>query len=110
MTEAGPEFVRRPVLVCFSHLRWNFVFQRPQHLMSRFAREYRVFFWEEPTFEADLEEACLERADGGFGVTVLTPRLPEGLAPGRIEACLESLLRACPEFAEPGLVRWYYTP
>jgi UDP-galactopyranose mutase len=24
-------------LVCFSHLRWNFVFQRPQHLMSRFA-------------------------------------------------------------------------
>ena len=29
----------RPTLVCFSHLRWDFVFQRPQHLMSRFARE-----------------------------------------------------------------------
>ena len=29
-------------LVCFSHLRWNFVFQRPQHLMSRFARDMTV--------------------------------------------------------------------
>src|SRR6185503_1618342 len=35
-------------LVCFSHLRWNFVFQRPQHLMSRFAHEMTVIFWEEP--------------------------------------------------------------
>ena len=35
-------------LVCFSHLRWDFVYQRPQHLMSRFAREGRVFFVEEP--------------------------------------------------------------
>jgi UDP-galactopyranose mutase len=32
-------------LICFSHLRWNFVFQRPQHLMSRFAREMTVIFW-----------------------------------------------------------------
>src|ERR687893_1400594 len=35
-------------LICFSHLRWNFVFQRPQHLMSRFARDMAVVFWEEP--------------------------------------------------------------
>ncbi len=35
-------------LVCFSHLRWNFVYQRPQHLLSRFANHYRVFFIEEP--------------------------------------------------------------
>ena len=32
-------------LICFSHLRWNFVFQRPQHLMSRFAHEMNVIFW-----------------------------------------------------------------
>jgi UDP-galactopyranose mutase len=32
-------------LLCFSQLRWNFVFQRPQHLMSRFAREMNVIFW-----------------------------------------------------------------
>ena len=35
-----------PDLICFSHLRWNFVFQRPQHLMSRYARAHRVFFVE----------------------------------------------------------------
>jgi UDP-galactopyranose mutase len=30
--------VATTTLVCFSHLRWDFVYQRPQHLMSRFAR------------------------------------------------------------------------
>ena len=39
-------------IVCFSHLRWNFVYQRPQHLLSRFARNRRVFYIEEPFFEA----------------------------------------------------------
>ena len=28
------------LLLCLSHLRWDFVFQRPQHLMSRFARTH----------------------------------------------------------------------
>ena len=42
-----------PDLICLSHLRWNFVFQRPQHLMSRFARDRRVFFVEEPVFDAE---------------------------------------------------------
>ncbi len=37
-------------LVCFSHLRWDFVYQRPQHLMSRFAKQFRVFFIEEPVY------------------------------------------------------------
>lgn len=38
-------------VVCLSHLRWNFVYQRPQHLLSRFAQnDHRVFFFEEPIF------------------------------------------------------------
>jgi glycosyltransferase involved in cell wall biosynthesis len=36
--------------VCLSHLRWDFVYQRPQHLLSRFARNGRVFFFEEPFY------------------------------------------------------------
>jgi hypothetical protein len=40
-------------LVCLSHLRWNFVFQRPQHLLTRFAQGQRVFFIEEPIFSLD---------------------------------------------------------
>jgi len=39
-------------VICFSHLRWNFVFQRPQHLLSRCARDRRVFFVEEPVVDA----------------------------------------------------------
>src|SRR5688500_15070030 len=35
-------------LIVFSHLRWNFVYQRPQHLLSRLARRYRIHFFEEP--------------------------------------------------------------
>ena len=35
-------------LMCFSHLKWDFVYQRPQHLMTRLAQHYRVFFFEEP--------------------------------------------------------------
>lgn len=35
-------------LIVFSHLRWDFVFQRPQHLLTRLARRYRVYFFEEP--------------------------------------------------------------
>src|ERR671912_376468 len=37
-----------PDLVCLSHLRWDFVYQRPQHLLSRCAAGRRVFFVEEP--------------------------------------------------------------
>ena len=45
-----------PDLLCFSHLRWDFVFQRPQHLMTRFAKGRRVVFWEEPV--AGTLESC----------------------------------------------------
>ena len=61
-------------LICFSHLRWNFVFQRPQHLLSRIAAERRVFFVEEPLYEG--EQATLEVRREPTGVTVVVPRLP----------------------------------
>lgn len=35
-------------IIVFSHLRWNFVFQRPQHLLTRLAQRYRIYFFEEP--------------------------------------------------------------
>ena len=47
-----------PDLVVLSHLRWDFVFQRPQHLMTRAARQRRTFFVEEPIF-GDLQRASL---------------------------------------------------
>jgi UDP-galactopyranose mutase len=98
-------------LICFSHLRWNFVFQRPQHLMSRFARTGRVVYWEEP--EAALPEcepALGIRTCAETGVVVVTPSLPEGMAEEARLATLRRLLDAFLAEEEGPLVRWYYTP
>ncbi|HEY2368763.1 MAG TPA: glycosyltransferase family 1 protein, partial [Polyangiaceae bacterium] len=60
-------------IVCLSHLRWGFVYQRPNHLMSRFARERRTFFFEEPIFDAS--EAQLEMKRVSDNLIVVTPHL-----------------------------------
>lgn len=44
-------------LVCISHLRWDFVWQRPQHLLGRLAKDYRVIFVEEPVTNTDMTAA-----------------------------------------------------
>lgn len=60
-------------VVCFSHLRWSFVFQRPQHLLSRCARERRVFFVEEPMFSAEhTGPARLTTSLSPEGVTIVS--------------------------------------
>src|ERR1700722_2083315 len=64
-----------PDLLCLSHLRWNFVFQRPQHLMSRFARERRVFYWEEPLHDSHTPLLTTYTCPK-TNVTVVTPHLP----------------------------------
>jgi glycosyltransferase involved in cell wall biosynthesis len=57
-------------LVCLSHLRWNFVFQRPQHLMTRLAAHHRVFFVEEPRFEDGPDRLQLTEVEAGVNVAV----------------------------------------
>ena len=70
----NPETNTMPHLLVFSHLRWNFVFQRPQHLLSRLAREFPVVFVEEP-MRCD-GPAWLERSSPVPGVEVLRPHTP----------------------------------
>ena len=53
-------------VVVLSHLRWDFVWQRPQHLLSRCARERRVFFFEEVRYEAELGLDVRETESGVF--------------------------------------------
>jgi glycosyltransferase involved in cell wall biosynthesis len=43
-------------LVCVSHLRWEFVWQRPQHLLSRLAQNFQVVLVEEPVTSTDILE------------------------------------------------------
>lgn len=61
------------MLLCFSHLRWDFVTQRPQHLMSRFARDMRVVVWEEPHYIQGQGPRLDLRLDEATGVTVAVP-------------------------------------
>lgn len=108
--EAPGRSVERPALICFSHLRWHFVFQRPQHLMTRFAATMRVFFHEEPVF-GGTEEPVLERHAAQNGVVILVPRLPHGLDERAQTEAMRSLLDrfvAAERIAAP--VLWYYTP
>ena len=99
-------------LICFSHLRWNFVFQRPQHLMCRFAREMNVIFWEEPCEIGRRETAYLQvrEADNANGVRIVVPHLPEGMPEDAREAALKRLLGAHVASLRGDLIAWYYTP
>jgi len=92
-----------------SHLRWDFVWQRPHHLLSRCAREREVIFFEEPL--DDAVEPWLERFEGRGGVVVARPHLRAGTPPDEAAAIQEHFLRTL--IAEHGLdryVAWYYTP
>ena len=97
-------------LVCFSHLRWDFVFQRPQHLLTRCARDRRVFFIEEPVFGNGSMR--LDVRDAEAGVRVVVPTLPEGL---RSEIAINAVMKEMTRqlFQEHNIneyVFWYYTP
>src|SRR5690349_20043880 len=69
-----------PDLLCVSHLRWDFVFQRPQHLMTRWAKHARVFYVEEP-IEHDGDQPRLEVRPYNEQLTVAAPRIPGGSSP-----------------------------
>jgi len=102
---------RRPAfdVVVLSHLRWNFVFQRPQHLLSRCARQHRVFFVEEP-IPSD-GPARMEISTPRPGVWVAAPHLPEGTSPLESETIQRRLLDALlAERRVRSFVLWYYTP
>jgi len=111
-----------PDLVCLSHLRWNFVVQRPQHLLTRCAQARRVFFIEEPIFSTDTSVPPeTAKAIGGVGwldvtrhesgVWVVVPHLREGLSEEAVNAAQQVLLDAL--FAKHEISKyicWYYTP
>lgn len=103
MKQAGPD------LLCFSHLRWNFVFQRPNHLMSRFAQERRVYFVEEPVFEDRPPRLDARHVEANL--TVIVPHLRRRAEPEEALAqqrhLLNSLVRE-QDIRQP--ILWLYTP
>jgi glycosyltransferase involved in cell wall biosynthesis len=98
-------------VVCLSHLRWNFVFQRPQHLMTRWAKHGRVFYFEEPLEQDGDQAPRLDVIRQDEQLTVLLPRLPRATSPENARRIQTELLH---EFVEDQRLRdfvlWYYTP
>jgi len=97
-------------LLCFSHLRWNFVFQRPQHLMSLFARELNVYILEEPIFDT-FETPYLTHERQHDNLYVLTPHLSNGITAGEAQVEMRDLLdQFLGRVNLSDWVFWYYTP
>lgn len=99
-----------PLLICFSHLRWDFVFQRPQHLMTRAAADFTVVFFEEPVFET-IPSHLLRRKAVAPGLEVATPILPHLGSEIEVDRAIAILLENLVAGIEHDqLVTWYYTP
>jgi len=99
--------MQRSDVLCFSHLRWNFVYQRPNHLMTRCARERRVLFIEEPM--PDASQAYLERIPVGDRLLRVVPHVPADL-PEETEILRHMLADLCNELEIEGPTHWFYTP
>jgi len=96
-------------VLCFSHLRWDFVYQRPQHLLSRFSQQHRVFFFEEPIF--DSAEPRLDVSKRDHGLHVVVPHLPGGMDPQSVIRTQRELLDVM--VREQGIEQylvWCYAP
>ena len=112
--DSNPLTYSLPDLVCFAHLHWDFVWQRPQHLLTRFAQHGRVFYVEDAFFHADdLVEPHMEVKERQNGVKVLVVHLPHRLRGDEAAADQAQFGVLSRFFAENGLEKyafWYYTP
>lgn len=101
--------IARPTLIALSHLRWDFVFQRPQHLLTRAARTYDVIVVEEPIF-TDAAVPGVIVLDRGANLRVVQPTLPHGTdtaaAVDHQRAVLDDLVAS----AAGPVTLWFYTP
>lgn len=99
-------------IVVFSHLRWNFVYQRPQHLISRLAAKRPVFFIEEPEFDSTGVPRW-DRSNPVPGLEVLRPRSPvetPGFHPEQLPALEPLMAQLRRELEGKSVVAWLYTP
>lgn len=44
----GADFHKDYDIIVFCHLRWDFVYQRPQHIISRLSKKFKILVVEEP--------------------------------------------------------------
>lgn len=103
-----PEPLQIKNLICFSHLRWDFVYQRPQHLLSRFSTKYPVYFIEEPIV-GPFEKPILSIDKKEDNLFIIKPHFPHATPHEEFIGLQKQLLD---EFIadKTDLLLWYYTP
>jgi UDP-galactopyranose mutase len=98
-------------LLVFSHLRWDFVFQRPQHLLSRLAKDYRVLYFEEPV--RGKQTPFLQRFTPCPNVEVLRPHTTVdavGFHDAQLPELKPLLAEYLSDFSIDDYLVWFYTP
>jgi UDP-galactopyranose mutase len=96
-------------IIVFCHLRWDFVYQRPQHLLSRLAQNYKIIVIEEPLFYDG--KSFLKSYSPEKNITIYQPHTPvhtrgfhdDQLA--ELEPLVTSLISA-----DENSIAWFYTP
>lgn len=96
-------------IIVFSHLRWDFVYQRPQHLLARLAEHYPIVFVEEPVHHES--ETFFKTYSPAPNILVCQPNTPLNM-PGfhddqlpHLQKLLRQLIRDYPDH-----IAWFYTP
>lgn len=97
-------------IVCFSHLRWDFVYQRPQHLLSRFAKNRRVFFIEEPIWDVAAQETVSVK-EVDENIFVVVPYLLSHKSEDEILNFQKEMVnRLIEDMNITNYIFWYYSP
>jgi len=91
-------------LLCFSHLSWNFVYQRPQHLLTRFSKKYHVFYFEEPKIGVS-DQYIVNLQDGVYIVELLITDHEN--TSDRVRNLITKVIEA---YDIENYITWYYTP
>ena len=99
-------------LIVFSHLRWDFVYQRPQHLLSRIAHQHRVIFIEEPMYEAGTAPKFEYRnpCDNVLVLRPITDVQAGGFHDDQLKALKPLLQQLLHDEALEDYLVWFYTP
>ncbi|HSV11076.1 MAG TPA: glycosyltransferase family 1 protein [Hanamia sp.] len=98
-------------LICLSHIRWNFVYQRPQHLLNRFAVNSRVFVIEEPVFESEYDFYEISKPDDNANLWVVILHVAKNTTAEKRNHTLRALLDSCMYSNKiHKYILWYYSP
>lgn len=111
--EAAPE---SPPIIAFSHLSWDWVWQRPQQYLSRFGKHHRILFVETYCADVARTEVTTRVLEAHPNITVAQMRLPasrwhdghfiDAERRRALQAALSDDLRG--QFKHPLL--WFYDP